>query len=119
MKPVKNAFRALLAFAALLAANLAHAAESAVAAVVPAVIAAPAEPPLNWHAIVMFLIFVAITLVITYWAATRTKNATDFYAAGRGITGLQNGMAIAGDYMSAASFLGIAALVYMNGFYGL
>lgn len=119
MKPVKNAFRAMLAFAALLAANLVHAAESAVAAVVPAVVAAPAEPPLNWHAIVMFLIFVAITLVITYWAATRTKNATDFYAAGRGITGLQNGMAIAGDYMSAASFLGIAALVYMNGFYGL
>jgi cation/acetate symporter len=67
----------------------------------------------------MFLIFVAVTLVITYWAATRTKTATDFYAAGRGITGLQNGMAIAGDYMSAASFLGIAALVYMNGFYGL
>ncbi len=67
----------------------------------------------------MFLIFVAITLVITYWAATRTKTATDFYAAGRGITGLQNGMAIAGDYMSAASFLGIAALVYFNGFYGL
>jgi cation/acetate symporter len=119
MKPVKNAFRAMLAFAALLSANLVHAAESAVAAVVPTVIVAPAEPPLNWHAIVMFLIFVAITLVITYWAATRTKNATDFYAAGRGITGLQNGMAIAGDYMSAASFLGIAALVYMNGFYGL
>ena len=119
MKPVKNAFRALLAFAALPTANLVHAAESAVAAVVPTVIVAPAEPPLNWHAIVMFLIFVAITLVITYWAATRTKNATDFYAAGRGITGLQNGMAIAGDYMSAASFLGIAALVYMNGFYGL
>ena len=49
----------------------------------------------------------------------RTKTATDFYAAGRGITGFQNGMAIAGDYMSAASFLGIAALVYFNGFYGL
>jgi cation/acetate symporter len=78
-----------------------------------------AEAALNWHAIVMFLIFVAITLGITYWAAMRTKTATDFYAAGRGITGLQNGMAIAGDYMSAASFLGIAALVYFNGFYGL
>ncbi len=81
--------------------------------------AAPAAAPVNWHAIVMFIIFVAITLVITYWAATRTKTATDFYAAGRGITGLQNGLAIAGDYMSAASFLGIAALVYFNGFYGL
>ncbi len=79
----------------------------------------PADTPLNWHAITMFLIFVAITLGITYWAATRTKTATDFYAAGRGVTGLQNGMAIAGDFMSAASFLGIAALVYMNGFYGL
>ena len=88
-------------------------------AVVAAVAAAPAEPPLNWNAIVMFLIFVAVTLGITYWAATRTKTATDFYAAGRGVTGLQNGMAIAGDYMSAASFLGIAALVYFNGFYGL
>ncbi|HEY8887471.1 MAG TPA: cation/acetate symporter ActP [Gallionella sp.] len=119
MKIFKTAFFAMLAFASLLTANLVHAAESAVAAIVPAVAAAPAEPPLNWHAIVMFLIFVAVTLVITYWAATRTKTATDFYAAGRGITGLQNGMAIAGDYMSAASFLGIAALVYFNGFYGL
>lgn len=123
MKIVKHAFHVMSAIAALFTASLAHAAESAVAAVVPAVVpaaaAAPAEVPLNWHAIVMFLIFVAVTLVITYWAATRTKTATDFYAAGRGITGLQNGMAIAGDYMSAASFLGIAALVYMNGFYGL
>ncbi len=92
---------------------------SAVVAAVPAVAAAPAEVPLNWNAIVMFLIFVGVTLGITYWAATRTKTATDFYAAGRGVTGLQNGMAIAGDYMSAASFLGIAALVYFNGFYGL
>ncbi len=91
----------------LLFANLAYAAD------------APAEQPLNWHAISMFLLFVAITLGITYWAATRTKTATDFYAAGRGVTGLQNGLAIAGDFMSAASFLGIAALVYMNGFYGL
>jgi len=76
-------------------------------------------PPVNWHAVVMFIIFVAITLIITYWAARRTKTATDFYAAGRGITGFQNGLAIAGDYMSAASFLGIASLVYFNGFYGL
>lgn len=82
--------------------------------------AAPAAPaPVNWNAIIMFLIFIALTLGITYWAAKRTKTATDFYAAGRGITGLQNGLAMAGDYMSAASFLGIAALVYFNGFYGL
>ncbi len=119
MKIFKNAFFAMLVLASVLTANLAYAADAAVAAVVPAAAAAPAETPLNWHAIVMFLIFVAVTLVITYWAATRTKTATDFYAAGRGITGLQNGLAIAGDYMSAASFLGIAALVYMNGFYGL
>jgi cation/acetate symporter len=137
MKTFKIALFAMLAMASVLTANLAYSADAApataaapaAAAPAPAVapapaaaaaaVAAPAEPALNWHAIVMFLIFVAVTLVITYWAATRTKTATDFYAAGRGITGLQNGMAIAGDYMSAASFLGIAALVYMNGFYGL
>jgi cation/acetate symporter len=133
MKILKYAFFAMLALASVLATNLTYAADTAAAApataaapaaapataAAPAVAAAPAEVPVNWHAIVMFLIFVAVTLFITYWAATRTKTATDFYAAGRGITGLQNGMAIAGDYMSAASFLGIAALVYMNGFYGL
>ena len=80
---------------------------------------APAAASVNWHAVVMFLVFIGITLYITYWAAKRTKTATDFYAAGRGISALQNGLAIAGDYMSAASFLGIAALVYFNGFYGL
>jgi cation/acetate symporter len=84
-----------------------------------AAFAADAAPVVNWHAIVMFLVFIALTLGITYWAAKRTKTATDFYAAGRGISALQNGFAIAGDYMSAASFLGIAALVYFNGFYGL
>ena len=63
----------------------------------------------NWHAIVMFILFVSGTLGITYWAAKRTKTAADFYAAGGGITGFQNGLAIAGDYMSAASFLGISA----------
>ena len=59
------------------------------------------------------------TLGITYWAAKRTRSATDFYAAGGGITGFQNGLAIAGDYMSAASFLGISALVFASGFDGL
>ncbi len=73
----------------------------------------------NIIAIVMFLAFVAVTLGITYWAARRTKTASDFYAAGGGITGFQNGLAIAGDYMSAASFLGIAGLVYTSGFDGL
>jgi len=73
----------------------------------------------NYEAVAMFSAFVLATLGITYWAARRTKSAADFYAAGGGITGFQNGLAIAGDYMSAASFLGIAGLVYMNGFDGL
>jgi cation/acetate symporter len=73
----------------------------------------------NWLAIVMFVVFVLATLGITYWAAKRTKSAKDFYTAGGGITGFQNGLAIAGDYMSAASFLGISALVYTSGFDGL
>ncbi|MDD2449430.1 MAG: cation acetate symporter [Sulfurimonas sp.] len=77
------------------------------------------EQPLNISAIVMFLIFVGGTLGITYWAAKRTKSAKDFYTAGGGITGFQNGMAIAGDYMSAASFLGISGLVYYKGYDGL
>ncbi len=73
----------------------------------------------NWVAIAMFVVFVAITLGITKWAAARTKTAADFYTAGGGITGFQNGLAIAGDYMSAASFLGISGLVFANGFDGL
>ena len=77
------------------------------------------KQPVNVTAISLFLAFVALTLFITSWAARRTKSTADFYAAGRGITGLQNGMAIAGDFMSAASFLGIAALVYSNGYDGL
>ena len=74
---------------------------------------------LNVSAIVMFLIFVVATLGITYWAARRTKTAKDFYTAGGGITGFQNGLAIAGDYMSAASFLGISGLVFLKGYDGL
>jgi cation/acetate symporter len=70
-------------------------------------------------AMVLFLVFVLVTLGITYWAARRTKTTNDFYAAGGGITGFQNGLAISGDYMSAASFLGIAGLVYTSGFDGL
>ena len=75
--------------------------------------------PLNMSAVIMFLIFVLATLMITYWAAKRTQSTADFYTAGGGITGFQNGMAIAGDYMSAASFLGISGLVYMSGYDGL
>ena len=73
----------------------------------------------NWTAIGMFGIFVLFTLWITKWAAARTKSAADFYTAGGGITGFQNGLAIAGDYMSAASFLGISAAVMASGFDGL
>ncbi len=67
----------------------------------------------------MFVIFVAATLFITYWASKRNRSASDYYAAGGRITGFQNGLAIAGDYMSAASFLGISALVYTSGYDGL
>ncbi|WP_150428056.1 cation acetate symporter [Dechloromonas sp. CZR5] len=73
----------------------------------------------NWTAIVMFGLFVGFTLYITKLAAARTKSAADFYTGGGGITGFQNGLAIAGDYMSAASFLGISGLVFANGFDGL
>ncbi len=89
-----------------------------------AVLAAPdlgqaQKQPTNWTAIVMFVGFVIFTLFITKWAAKRTRSASDFYTAGGGITGFQNGLAIAGDYMSAASFLGISAAVFANGFDGL
>ncbi|MDP1687102.1 cation acetate symporter [Hydrogenophaga sp.] len=73
----------------------------------------------NWTAIGMFGAFVLGTLFITKWAAAKTKSASDFYTAGGGITGFQNGLAIAGDYMSAASFLGISAAVMASGFDGL
>ncbi len=74
---------------------------------------------LNVPAIIMFFLFVFATLGITYWASKKTKSASDFYTAGGGITGTQNGTAIAGDYMSAASFLGITGMVYLKGYDGL
>ncbi|REF26577.1 cation/acetate symporter [Xenorhabdus cabanillasii] len=77
------------------------------------------KQPLNIQAIIMFLLFVGFTLYITYWASKRTISRSDYYTAGGRITGFQNGMAIAGDYMSAASFLGISALVYTSGYDGL
>jgi len=78
-----------------------------------------AKQATNWTAISMFGVFVLGTLWITKWAASRTRSAADFYTAGGGITGFQNGLAIAGDYMSAASFLGISAAVMASGFDGL
>ena len=77
------------------------------------------ERSFNLPAVIMFFMFVLGTLGVTYWAARRTKTAKDFYTAGGGITGFQNGLAIAGDYMSAASFLGISGLVYLKGYDGL
>jgi cation/acetate symporter len=68
--------------------------------------------------LIMFIVFIAITLGITYWAARRTSGTSSFFAANRQITGWQNGIAVAGDYMSAASFLGIAGLIAFNGYDG-
>src|SRR5438552_1450220 len=68
--------------------------------------------------LLMFLVFIVITLVITYWAARRSSGASNYFAAGRRITGWQNGIAVAGDYMSAASFLGIAGIIAFQGYDG-
>ncbi|MEJ4045855.1 cation/acetate symporter ActP [Erwinia sp. SLM-02] len=84
-----------------------------------AITGAVERQPTNVEAIIMFLIFVAATLGITYWASKRTRSRSDYYTAGGNITGFQNGLAMAGDFMSAASFLGISALVYTSGYDGL
>ncbi|MES2260244.1 MAG: cation/acetate symporter ActP [Pseudomonadota bacterium] len=74
---------------------------------------------MNATAIGMFLVFVAVTLGVTWWAARRTRTASDFFTAGGGISGMQNGLAVAGDYMSAATLLGVVSLVYGKGYDGL
>ncbi|WP_295009185.1 cation acetate symporter [uncultured Dechloromonas sp.] len=103
--------RSLLALTAgLLIAGIAIAAPGALDGV--------QKQPLNVSAIAMFMVFVLATLGITKWAAGRTKSTADFYTAGGGITGFQNGLAIAGDYMSAATLLGLTSLVYAKGFDG-
>jgi cation/acetate symporter len=84
----------------------------------PGTIEAVQKQPINLSAIGMFMVFVVSTLGITWWASTRTKSTADFYTAGGGITGFQNGMAIAGDYMSAATLLGLSSMVYAKGFDG-
>ena len=73
----------------------------------------------NAVSIIMFILFVSVTLFITYWASKKSSTAAGFYTAGGNITGFQNGLAISGDFMSAASFLGISGLVYLTGFDGL
>ena len=70
---------------------------------------------INVTAISVFVGFVVVSLLITWWAARRTHSARDFYTAGGKITGLQNGLALAGDFMSAATFLGITGLVFIGG----
>jgi cation/acetate symporter len=107
----------ILSRGALVAAALVAAAAGAYAA--GADLGQAQQQATNWTAIGMFGVFVAFTLWITKWAAAKTKSAADFYTAGGGITGFQNGLAIAGDYMSAASFLGISAAVMASGFDGL
>ena len=103
-------------FLSLLAASLLASSGAAFAADAPIQIQAQGT---NHEALIMFVVFVGITLMITKWAAGRTKTTKDFYAAGGGITAFQNSLAIAGDYMSAASFLGISSLVYGSGYDGL
>ena len=78
-----------------------------------------ADKTLNMNAVIMFFIFIVGTMGITKWAASKTKSAEDFYTAGGGISGFQNGLAIAGDYMSAASFLGISGMIFLHGFDGM
>ncbi|MEO7097445.1 MAG: cation acetate symporter, partial [Polyangiales bacterium] len=73
----------------------------------------------NITAIAFFVLFIAVTMGITYWAARKTKTTSEYFTAGANVTGLQNGFALAGDFMSAASFLGIAGLVAQSGFDGL
>ena len=72
----------------------------------------------KWLTFVVFGVIIAITMFITYWAAKHTHTTHEFYAAGRSISGIQNGWAIAGDYLSAASFLGIAGLISLYGYDG-
>ena len=73
----------------------------------------------NASSVFFFILFISFTLLITYWAAKRTKTTKQYYAAGRSVTGFQNGLALAGDYMSAASFLGIAGMVSLKGYDGM
>lgn len=106
-----NTSRALVLPTMIVASGLVHAADGD--------LGQAEQQATNWTAILMFAAFVIFTLGITKWAAAKTRSASDFYTAGGGITGFQNGLAIAGDYMSAASFLGISAAVFLNGYDGL
>jgi len=89
------------------------------AAAAPGALQEVQKQPINITAIVMFLVFVVATLGITYWASSKTKSMDDFYNAGGGITGFQNGLALAGDYMSAATLLGLTSMIFFNGYDGM
>ena len=101
-----------------LIAGAALALAACVAMAAPGTMEGIEKQPVNVSAIAMFVVFVLSTLGITYWAANKTKSTADFYTAGGGITGFQNGLAIAGDYMSAATLLGLSSLIYAKGFDG-
>lgn len=90
-----------------------------VATAAPETLGKVQKQPLNTTAIAMFLAFVVVTLGITYWSASKTKSMKDFYNAGGGITGFQNGLALAGDYMSAAALLGLTSMIFFNGYDGM
>ncbi|MEM5429429.1 cation/acetate symporter ActP [Cupriavidus oxalaticus] len=99
-----------LASGALLGAASVHAA--------PAALQSVQTQPINLVAIVMFMLFVLATLGITWWAASRTRSLDDFYTCNGGITGFQNGLALAGDYMSAAALLGVTSMIFAKGYDG-
>lgn len=107
--------RSALAFSLFLAAATA----ASTAAAGPEVLRDVERQPVNLTAIAMFLVFAVATLGITYWAASKTRSMNDFYTAGGGITGFQNGMALAGDYMSAAALLGVTSMIFFNGYDGV
>jgi len=102
----------LVAFVGMMATTLTAFAASVTTA------AAPTQRT-NVEAIIMFLVFVAATLGITYWAASKTRSMSDFYTAGGKITGFQNGLALAGDYMSAAALLGLTSMIFFSGYDGM
>lgn len=107
---MKAAVVGLLASGAMLGAAGAHAG--------PAALQPVQAQPVNLVAIVMFLLFVLATLGITWWAAARTRSLDDFYTCNGGITGFQNGLALAGDYMSAAALLGVTSMIFAKGYDG-
>ena len=92
---------------------------SRVSLAMPSLVQDAKTQPINITAIIMFVVFAVATLGITYWAASRTRSMDAFYTAGGGITGFQNGLALAGDYMSAAALMGVTSMIFFNGYDGM